>query len=527
MSSAKVVQRSDLPTMLLHWGLVITLVASATTGWRVAGMTDHSVVMRWLDALLIQGNVVRWHFFSAATLAALVVAYVVFLWRMGLSGRLTLRLASLRSSDARARWSAINKLIYWVAFALLGAAAVTGTLLYFFAGAVPTEPLITVHRYLSWSFVAYIAIHVLAQIALGGMRQLLKIVSPRLAYGMGAALALSAGAAAAALAYVADASNLPKLIVRSTDAAPTLDGDVSEAVWAAAPEVVVHTSRGFNLDGGEGDVHVKALRDATHAYFVFRWRDATYSQKHTPVVKTEGGWKVMQTSYFINDENDFYEDKFAVMIAASPIAGGNAVRIGPKPLDDRPGPANKLGLHVTSDGSLADVWHWKSVRTGATNQFDDNHFGPPLPEKKGRYTGGYTQDPKTGGGFDQNFVAIEGSPFVKLKVLPRDLQAQLARQGKLEPDPNVGDHGSYWMAKADTVLASVVVDKAMEGDRGDVTVYSRWKDGWWTLEASRKLDTGSKFDQPLADGMFMWVSVFDHNQVRHTRHVQPLRITMQ
>ena len=103
MSSAKVVQRSDLPTMLLHWGLVITLVASATTGWRVAGMTNHSVVMRWLDALLIQGNVVRWHFFSAATLAALVVAYVVFLWRMGLSGRLTLRLASLRSSDARAR----------------------------------------------------------------------------------------------------------------------------------------------------------------------------------------------------------------------------------------------------------------------------------------------------------------------------------------------------------------------------------------------------------------------------------------
>ena len=28
------------------------------------------------------------------------------------------------------------------------------------------------------------------------------------------------------------------------------------------------------------------------------------------------------------------------------------------------------------DGSLADVWHWKSVRSGSINQFDDNYFGP-------------------------------------------------------------------------------------------------------------------------------------------------------
>jgi hypothetical protein len=27
--------------------------------------------------------------------------------------------------------------------------------------------------------------------------------------------------------------------------------------------------------------------------------------------------------------------------------------------------------------------------------------------------------------------------------------------------------------------------------------------------------------------MFMWVSVFDHNQVRHTRHLRPLRLSLQ
>ena len=36
-----------------------------------------------------------------------------------------------------------------------------------------------------------------------------------------------------------------------------------------------------------------------------------------------------------------------------------------------------------------------------------------LTAKQGeRYTGGYKQDPKTGGGFDQNWKKIEGSAFV-------------------------------------------------------------------------------------------------------------------
>ena len=78
-----------------------------------------------------------------------------------------------------------------------------------------------------------------------------------------------------------------------------------------------------------------------------------------------------------------------------------------------------------------------------------------------------------------------------------------------------------------TVLPSVVYSKPFEGDRGDVSAHAVWKDGWWTLEASRQLDTGSKFDQPFADGVYLWVSVFDHNQVRHTRHLTPLRVTLQ
>ena len=139
--------RTDLPTMLMHWGLVIALLLSVSTGWRIASMTDGSALLRWVDVLLLQGNVLRWHFMSAAVLTALVVAYIVFLWRMDLGGRLTLRLSSLKSRDHKTRWQAINKLIYWIAFALLAGAAVTGVLMYFLPGLLPTNPLVTVHQW--------------------------------------------------------------------------------------------------------------------------------------------------------------------------------------------------------------------------------------------------------------------------------------------------------------------------------------------------------------------------------------------
>ncbi len=538
-------KKSDLPTMVLHWGMVLALLVSVSSGWRIASMTDSGAWMRWVDVLVLQGNVEHWHFVSASLLTGLVIAYLGFLLTQGLGGRLSFRRGSLSSRDRQVRWTAINKLIYWGALALLALAALTGVMLYFFPGALPTEPLALVHKVMSWGFVVYIGLHVVAQLIMGGMRQLLKIVSPRMAYGMGAVTALSLGVAGTALAYLADRSAQDTLSVVRTDVAPVLDGNAEEKVWADAPEAVVHTSRGFNLAGGNGEVevHVKAVRDDDRAYFLFRWQDATRSQKHIPLQKTVEGWKLMHSQYFINDENDYYEDKFAVMLAPSPIAGGNTMNIGPKPFKDKPGPTNGLGLHATTDGSLADVWHWKSVRSGTLNQFDDNYFGAPMePKPSGRYTAGYTQDPKAAGGFESLFEKVPDSDYVKLKALPRDVNLVLERMGPFDPNPAVSDMGELYaipkeelvpyteeldaLIPVGTVIPSVVSDKPFEGDRGDVRAHAQWKDGWWTIEASRALDTGSPFDQAIASDVFMWVAVFDHNQVRHTRHVHPLRLAV-
>jgi len=535
-------QRADLPTALLHWGLVLALLVSVSTGWRIASLGDGGTMARWVDALALQGNVPWLHFVSATALVALVAAYFIFLWRLGLLGRLSLRLASLRSPDRRTRWQALNRLVYWVALALLATSALTGSLMYFAPGVVPTEPLAALHEFISWAFVGYIVLHVLAQWGLGGLAQLTKLFTPRMAYGAGAAIALGAGVAVAAVAVLADNGSLPALQVARTAVAPVVDGDPADPAWAGAAEAVVHTTRGNGLEGGEVSVHVRALHDGKRAWLLFRWPDATRSQKHLPLVKTESGWKVMQSRYALNDENEYYEDKFAVMLSRTPRIGGDTVRLGTQPLAGKPGPSHGMGLHATSDGSIADVWHWKSVRTGSIDQIDDNYFGPPLEVRKGRYTGGYTQDPHRGGGFEQNYVATADGPGVRLKYLPKDLAAQQARLKGFNPDATVSDEGEFAMRLADvepysaaadaripvgTVIPSVIADRPFEGDRGDVVARARWKDGWWTLETSRVLDTGSPYDQPIADGIYLWVSVFDHSQVRHTRHVRPLQIKVQ
>jgi cytochrome b561 len=449
---------SDLPTILIHWGLVLALLASVSTGWRIASMTDSTGLLKWLDVLVIQGNVLRWHFVSASVLTALVIAYVVFLWRMGLGARLSLRMSALKSADRNTRWQAINRLIYWISFALLAGAAFTGTWVYFAPGLLPTDPLIRIHQWLSWGFVVYMGLHVVAHVVLGGFRHLLKILTPRLAYGMGAVFAVAAGLGGAAMAYVVDQSAQMTLGFVKTTTLPILDGKADDAVWQQATEVKVHTSRGFNLadQSGEVPVYVRALHDGAKAYFLFKWQDPTRSQKHIPLQKTAGGWKLLNSNYYNNDENHYYEDKFAVMIAESPVAGGNTVRLGAKPFADKPGPSNGLGLHAAVDGSLADVWHWKSVRSGAINQFDDNYFGALMDVKPGRYTGGYSQDPKTGGGFEQIFEKIKDSEYVKLKSLPKNLAAQQALMGTFNPDPNVSDMGQYSMARADVQPFSAV-----------------------------------------------------------------------
>jgi len=546
--------KSDLPTVIIHWALLLTLVTSFATGMQIAADTPSSSWAQTLRGLLPQGNVIFWHLVSAFFFIAIIVAYIAFLWRAGLIARIALnkRWWRMLTTDGprRSRLRAVNTLIYWVGFVALIIAAITGILLHLIPSLVDYQFISVVHQYAAWVLPAYITLHVIVLAVMGGLDYLLKLFRPRLAYGVAATVSLAAGAAAAASLFGLERITTgDSLRVLRSDIAPEMDGKADDSIWSFSDSVTVHTSRGVNHPDGEVSVKIHAVHDGEYFYGLIQWPDSTRSQKHLPLVRTATGWEVQQSEYGIQDEDDYYEDKFGVMLSdQGQIAGNHSIHLGKKPLDGKPGPSGGRGLHYTTDGSIVDVWHWKSVRTGngIMNQIDDNYFGPPLEPKEGkRYTGGYTKDPKPkgGGGYEMNWEKFSDDGVVP-KYLPAD-PSMLAPFQSVDLTPTVGDEVPLFLNKADvvsydpaldtmdafpvgTIMPAVVVERPMEGDRGDVTSVSRWENGVWTMEVKRKLNTGSKYDIAFSSERptYLWVAAFDHAQTRHSRHIHPVEVVL-
>jgi hypothetical protein len=339
--------------------------------------------------------------------------------------------------------------------------------------------------------------------------------------------------------------------------APILDGDTSDPVWRSIQPFSLMTNEGDNFDGkGESRIDIRAVHDGTWAYFLFTWEDPTRSLKQLPLMKKIDGWHLLHDGFEKGDERSFNEDKFSVLLTTLDVdlAGDRTFHASPQPIQNAPATMTGRGLHYTpAEGIYADVWQWKATSGGPTGWMDDDHFGPPMdptPQQVRNivpYRGGFASDPGTAN-YSSNFVMPgdgfdDSRPITPLR-LPKDLSATSAAMGQIMLDPNIGESdGARWfMTDADsvpytpeqdrlipvgTVLPGVIIAGDYTGDRADVRCAARWASGHWALEVARRLDTHSKYDVPLKTGVFMRVSAFDHTQIRHTRHVRPIRLEVE
>jgi cytochrome b subunit of formate dehydrogenase len=338
----------------------------------------------------------------------------------------------------------------------------------------------------------------------------------------------------------------------ATNERPTIDGDVSDPVWRKAEPITIPTAQGANLDGlNSSVVEIRAVHDGTNAYFSFIWNDPTRSLKHVPLIKAENGWQVLQEGFDRDDATGFFEDKFAVLLVSkyALIPGDRTFHAGARPLDDKPATFSGRGLHYSVDGGYSDMWQWHASSGGMLGWVDDAHLGPPAnpsqAQAAGReaYKGGFSGDP--GNAFFSYNFDVRGpggyqEPVIP-KRLPREWRKIQAAMGTVDPNPNHGDaeDSAWWMTEGDSVpynaeldaripvgamIPGVVISGKYFGDRADVRGAAKWASGRWSLEVSRKLDTGSKFDTPIITGSYMRVAVFDHTQSRHTRHIRPIRL---
>jgi len=339
--------------------------------------------------------------------------------------------------------------------------------------------------------------------------------------------------------------------------APVLDGDTSDRAWRNVKPFSLLTGEGGNFDGkGEARIEIRAVHDGTYAYFLFTWQDSTRSLKQLPLVKEADGWHLLHSGFQLGDEHQYNEDKFSVLLTTMDVtlAGGRTFHPGPQPVANAPATMSGRGLHYTESG-YADVWQWKAT-SGAAGWMDDAHFGPPLdptPMQAANvvpYKGGFATDPGAAN-YRDNFAVeadTSGGPrrsrLVAPLRLPKVVAATTDAMGDIDLDPNHGESdGARWFmtdqdsvpysTDADaripigTVIPGVILGGEFSGDRADVRCAARWASGLWALEVKRRLDTTSKFDVPIRSGVFMRVAAFDHSQIRHTRHVRPIRIEVE
>jgi len=320
-----------------------------------------------------------------------------------------------------------------------------------------------------------------------------------------------------------------------------IDGVADETVWQQARTINVNTHGGANFYQGETRVSLRAVHNGVEAFFHISWEDPDKSLKHLPLQKTDAGWSVLGNRFYRFDEQQYYEDKFAVMLANTCSDGAaGTMHLGRNPLPEKPANWHGKGYHYATDGQVRDLWHWKAVRTNNMYLADDNFIGRPDRMRSGerRYTAGYMKDGKESGAYVMNWQWYKPSTVVP-KRLPKDPKALAPYQAGASTSAIHLNWVIPWFdyqpyqPQADnypvgTVMPSVMYrSNRFEGDRADVRAHAQWQDGKWSLELVRKLNTGSDLDVAIATGVCMWVSAFDRSQIAHTRHQRPLRLKLE
>jgi hypothetical protein len=255
-------------------------------------------------------------------------------------------------------------------------------------------------------------------------------------------------------------------------------------------------------------VSLRAQYTADTVYFLVQYKDATESFRRGPWVKqADGSWvKLRDPNDKGGDNNLYYEDKMAfIWNINSPAFEQRGCMAACHTGEGKPF-GNK---YLPNAGERADMWHWKSVRTGSVGQIDDQYVDGTRYDKDKAPNAGRKTEPKASGGYVDNVSEDKKGPkFAHAGNKPAPPYWILDAQK--EPF----DDSKY---KAGDEVPGIVV-APFTGDRGDVSSKSAWKDGTWTMVIARKRVTGSEFDvqfeDPKKDYVF-GVAVFDNAQVRH------------
>jgi hypothetical protein len=118
--------------------------------------------------------------------------------------------------------------------------------------------------------------------------------------------------------------------------------------------------------------------------------------------------------------------------------------------------------NFSDDNYIADIWYWKAARTNPAGYADDKMH---------------------------NLASITGKKAAELtsKKGKKRYLMRLSDKGKSASKKRI-------LAEYQGDIVDQYVSQTPEGSRADVAAKGVWKDGHWTIELSRRLDTGNEDD---------------------------------
>lgn len=239
------------------------------------------------------------------------------------------------------------------------------------------------------------------------------------------------------------------------DKAPAVDGKADDDAWKAAKAYTIKVDKPKRILEPGKEVTLKVAHDGSSIYVLCEWADKKKNDQHESWAWDEGKAKY--------EKSGFMEDEFFVAFQLEGSFNAN--------------------MTVGIDAKW-DVWQWQAARTDPTGFARDKihvytHTKPddPLLAARSRQD----SDDKE---WWMLLLDDAGKPPAKAVDAPK--------------------------AKGKDTLPTFVT-QTPEGSAADVRAKGTWKEGRWTVEFSRKLDTGAKDDRKfdLGDAVLFAVGVLN------------------
>jgi len=211
----------------------------------------------------------------------------------------------------------------------------------------------------------------------------------------------------------------------------------------------------FEVQGASGKMTVTAaaLWTPVRVWILVRWPDRSRDDVHRPWI-----WSKENRVYVAGSE---VEDAVAIGLARE----------------------GRIGECMLAGGeSVSDLWTWRAGRTDPS---------------------GFAED----GTLTLSFKRLAGA---------RSYQARNGRTVWIKEEPDAGS-GPYRAQTVEAYAGDRIpghVARTPSGSTADVAAKGAWKDGYWSVEFSRRLSTGDPSDAALAAGResFVSVAIFDSRE---------------